>query len=118
MARKAKSKPVIMLVGVDCPPEADEAYTKWVDGKHIPEVMEFKGLKKATRFKLVDPEAEKQGYPTYLVIWEYEDEEDAKAYDASGHRPVVMEEFKKTFGNAGIQFKWRVHYQPMKTFEK
>ncbi len=118
MARKAKSKPVIMVVGVNCPPEADEAYGKWVNEKHIPEVMEFPGLKKATRYKIPDPAAVKAGYPNYLVIWEYEDEEAAKAYDASAHRTAVMEDFKKTLGNAGIQFKWRVHYEPIKTFEK
>ena len=111
--------PVVMIVGTQCPSETETEYNRWCNEKHIPEILRFKGLRKATRYELIDTEGERSAhYPKYLVIWEFESRQAAEAYEASPERAVAVEDFKESLGNKGIEIKWRAHYKPVRMFEK
>ena len=48
--------PVLMVMGTQCPPEIEEEFSNWYSNKHVPDILKFKGVKKAARYKIIRPE--------------------------------------------------------------
>ena len=71
---------VINVMGTQCPPETEERFRKWYIEKHIPELLQFKGLKGVTFYRNTKADGE---YPTYLAIYEFKDQQDFEAYNGN-----------------------------------
>ncbi len=113
----AKNELVIMILGTDPPPVMEEEWNKWYNEKHWPDVLKFKGFKKATRYKLIDdPEGGK--YPRYLAIYEMESKKAADDYDNSPIRKAAGADWSETWGKKGAQIIWRAHYAPIASWER
>ncbi len=121
-----ESGPVIMIVGTECPPESEEEFNNWYSEKHVPGVLKFKGAKKATRYKLAPirltdhklvPITEGE-YPKYLAIYEFENRQAAEAYNTSPEFAANVEDWVNNWAKRGAKLKWRVHYEPIKTWQK
>jgi hypothetical protein len=55
----------IMLVTVDIPPEHEEAWNRWYNEEHVPDILKCPGFKRVGRFKSV------QGNGTrYVTLYE------------------------------------------------
>lgn len=123
-----KNAPVVWLVATKCTPAVEEEFNKWYDGTHIPMVFESKPLKRVTRYKLApitenDPavlRASETEYPTYLTIYEFKDRQAFEAWYSSPQLAAARAEIKETWGDRIRMYetKWRVLYEPMKTWQR
>jgi heme-degrading monooxygenase HmoA len=107
-------KSVINVVGIQCKPEAEDAFNKWYDQVHIPLLFKFKGLKKATRYKAPYKE---EGYPTYFTVFEFEDLDAYQKYEKSPELAAARKEMDQTWKNGGWERMWRVQYEEMKVLK-
>jgi len=117
--------PAIMIVGTECPPDAEEEWNKWYSETHVPDVFKFKGVKKASRYKIRQPGgniASAAGesladYPSYLAIYEFENWQKLEAFYASPERDAAAKDWTDTWTDKGAKIKWRVFYEPIGTWQ-
>ena len=120
-------KPVIYEVIYQCKPEVEEEHNTWVDDTHIPMLLQFKGLKRLDRYKLVSeiqpyglynridaPE----GYSEYILILEFENWQDFEAYEASPERAAAIEEARTHDWHGLHEVKRRVQYELVKAWKR
>jgi len=112
----AKNK-VILINGNSCNPEVEERWQKWYLGTHIPMVLEFEGVKGATRYKITG-NTEGGKYPEYISVFQFDSLEDAEAYEKSPEYEAAIRDFEKTWKDKGHQRKWRVYYEEVANWEK
>jgi uncharacterized protein (TIGR02118 family) len=110
-----ETKPIIYLVASQCHPEDEEKFNTWYNEIHIPLLLKFGGIKKATRYKIVN---EAEEYPKYLAIYEFKSQKAYEAYTTSPERAAAMEDLEETWEERGFEIKWRVCYEPIKTWER
>ena len=60
---------VMLLTSVDIAPEAEDAFNRWYNEKHLPEVMSCPGFRSAARYQAT------LGEPRYIAIYELESED-------------------------------------------
>ena len=119
-----KPNSIINVLGVNCELDYEEKFNKWYNEIHVPMVMKFKGVKRVTRFKVIKPskqscvKATRGGYPNYLLISEFENEQVFEDYEASPELAEAMKETNETWANGGIERVWRVQYKGLKTWEQ
>ena len=114
---KMENKPVILIAGTQCTrAELDERFNKWYDEVHIPMLLKSEWLEGVTRYKLA-PLTEGD-YPRYMVVYEFKDIEAFKAWDSSEITEAAREERKQSWADEDFEIKWRVVYEPMKSWHK
>ena len=106
---------ILHLVAAQCSPEKEEKFNKWYNETHIPMLLKFPGLKKVTRYKQM---YEVEEYPNYLTVYQFESKEAFEAYQASPELAAALEESNETWKEGKFETKWRVQYQPLKTWER
>ena len=125
------NKPVILLAGTDCDPELDEQFNEWYNEDHIPKGLESEFLEGVTRYKMAfgtelteDARSAAANYPKYLAVYEFKNKE---AFDAWQKSDAVAETRKgrrarwgKTDGSGleGMEVKWKVVYEPLRSWHK
>ena len=121
---------VINIVGTICFPEKEERFNQWYNEKHVPTLMKFTGIKRATRYRLVSApkgaqgvnplsaETGKEGYPKYLAIYEFEDDEAFERYEGSPEAAAAREDWFSAKEEIAAEMLWRVQYESMKTWAK
>ncbi len=108
-----ENAPVLHIVGIHCQPQAEKKFLKWYDQVHVPLLLKFKGLKKATRYKILKPA---EAYPEYLAIFEFADKEAFEAYENSPELAAAVAEMHETWKEGGWDRMWRVQYEFVKTW--
>ena len=108
---KKKIMAVIHIVGTRCQAEVEDRFNKWYDEVHIPMLLKFKGLKKATRYKILKP---REDYPEYVAIYEFESREAFEDYEKSPEMSAAIAEMKETWKDGGWEMVWRVQYEQRK----
>jgi uncharacterized protein (TIGR02118 family) len=109
-------KPLIHVIATECRPEDEEKFNKWYDEIHIPMLFEFKGLKKAVRYKRV---YESGQYARYLAIYEFDSKKAFEDYENSPELAAASkEEHEETWKDSKYDMVWRVQYEPIKTWER
>ena len=111
-----RDKPVVFLVGTQCAPELEEKFNKWYDETHIPMLLKSKLLDEVTRYKLA-PDTEGE-YPTYLAIYEFKDRQAFETWQSSPEMAAAREERQQTWVEKDFEVKWRVVYEPLKTWHR
>lgn len=113
-----ETKHVINMVGFMCPAELDEEFNKSYDETHISLNMKFRGLIRATRYRLVRPSSDAivKEYPQYLTIYKFKDYSTFKTWDASPERAAARADFP-SWVERGVEMLWRVRYESIKTWE-
>ncbi len=118
--------PILMVVGTECPSEIEEEFSNWYSNKHVPDVLRFKGVKKATRYKILPPEqtiarstGETPGeYPPYVATYEFEDWKAVENYNHWPERQAILRDWNENWATKGAKIKWRIFYEAIKTWEK
>ncbi len=126
MAKAKAKQPVIMVMGTECPPEIAEEFSQWYSDKHITDILKFPGVKKAARYKiagaqkaLAPAKGESAGdYPQFLATYEYEDWKAVEDYNNWPERKAILEDWNKNWAPKGARIKWRIFYEPIKSWEK
>jgi len=62
-------------------PDREKAFNEWYNHEHVPDVMKFKGVVSARRFKAILPEDRFQ----YVAVYEFESEETLRRFLDSDH---------------------------------
>jgi uncharacterized protein (TIGR02118 family) len=106
---------VINVVGVSHRPDQIEKLNRWYTEKHVPDLMKFPGLKRATWLKALNPET---GSPMYLLISEFDSQEDYEAYEKSQELADSRKDAAQTWGKDLFQRIWRVQFKALKHWEK
>ena len=114
---------VIHMVGIHCRPDQEEKVNRWYNEQHIPDLMKFKGLKKATRYRLLYPGEIYPGYPEmkypgFLSVYEFDSKEDFDAYQASPELADCQPNVRETWADDPMERLWRVQYEEINTFEQ
>ena len=110
-----ETKPVINVIATQCQPEDEEKFNRWYDERHIPLLLKFKGLKEATRYKII---SETDEYPKYLTIYKFDSQKDYEEYQVSPEYAAAIEEMRESWGESGFELKWHVPYETMKTWKQ
>jgi uncharacterized protein (DUF1330 family) len=78
-------------------------------------LFKYQGMKKVTRYKILD---EKQEKPRYIAVYEYNTKEDLNALTASPEFKAAIEEMQETWKGQMFDIKWAVSCEPIKTWER
>jgi len=106
---------ILNIVSTECAPDVDEKFNKWYNEVHIPMIMKYKGVKKVTRYKVIEPG---QARPKYIAVYEYDNIEDLNGMMGSPEFKAVREEMEHTWKGGGFDLKWAVAGSPIKTWEQ
>ncbi|MFC1872572.1 hypothetical protein ACFLYV_02495 [Chloroflexota bacterium] len=111
-----KTNGIIHVLGLSCRPDQDEKFNKWYNEQHVPDLLKFNGLRRATRYKLVSEGKRYSGvaeakYPGYLAVYELGSKDSFEEYEASPEVAAAMVELRETWGNDPFERVWRVQFQ-------
>jgi antibiotic biosynthesis monooxygenase (ABM) superfamily enzyme len=109
----AKAK-ILNIVATECAPENDAKFNKWYNEVHIPMLMKYKGIKKVTRYRIIE---EKAARPRFLAIYEFDTKKDLDELSKSQAFRDAIAEMQETWKGQMFDIKWAVTGEPIKTFE-
>jgi uncharacterized protein (TIGR02118 family) len=104
---------ILNIVATECTAKNDAKFNKWYNEVHIPMLMKYKGIKKVTRYKIIDEKADK---PRYIAIYEYDTKGELNALTASPEFKAAIEEMQSTWKGEMFDIKWAVSCEPLKTW--
>jgi uncharacterized protein (TIGR02118 family) len=115
MAKKAR---ILNIVSTECAPEVDAQFNKWYNEVHVPMLFKYKGMKKVTRFRMIEEKDDKNKKPRYLAIYEYDSKEALDALAESPEFKAAIAEMQETWKGKMFDLKWAASYEPIKTWER
>ncbi len=107
--------PVIIILGIRCQPEVEKKFNKWYDQTHAPMLLECKALREIKHYKILKAD---EGYPNYLSIGVFDNQEALTTYINSPQRAAAIKEMEETWRGGGCEIVWRVQYEAIKTWRK
>ena len=116
----------INIIGIKCPPEAEDKFDKWYDGKHIPDMLKSKELRRVTRYRVTDAagtspsgiRGSESQYPRFVTIYEFKNRQAFEAWDRDPELMPDREEANRVTKEVGGELLWRVQYEFMRTWEQ
>ena len=108
-----EDKSILFIVATECLPEVEEKFNKWYDEIHVPMLLKIKGLTEVTRYKVVTATGE---YPKYMATYKFESPSAYEAFETGPELIAAREEIAETWKENKFEIKWRVAYEPMKTW--
>jgi antibiotic biosynthesis monooxygenase (ABM) superfamily enzyme len=106
---------VLNIVATECPLKNDAKFNKWYDEVHIPMLFKYRGMKKVTRYRMMEDNKDKA---RYLAIYEFDNIEALEAYLKSPEYAAAIKEMQTTWKGQMFDIKWATKYQPIKTWER
>lgn len=108
-------KKVINIRGMDCLPKVEDKFNKWYNEVHIPMLLKCKAIKAVTRLRRIGDDS---SYPKYLAVYEYDSQQGYETFGEGPELAAALEEMKASWpNNEGLDFKWRVQYETIKSWE-
>jgi hypothetical protein len=87
---------VLFVVKATIRKEREEAFNRWYNEEHVPQVLQFKGLVSARRYKALEGEDRYQ----YMAVYELQDEATYRRLMASDHMKTLRADYDAKFGSA------------------
>ena len=106
---------MLQIVATDCKPEDEEKFNKWYNEIHIPLLLKYPGMVKATRYKL---HGESPGQAKYLAIYEFKDSQAIDDFQQSNELADAITETNETWKEQMFDMQWVAMYEPVKIWEK
>ena len=106
---------IIQIVASESTPEKEAEFNTWYTDVHVPMLFEYKGIKKAARYRLVGGNNE---HAKFLAIYEFENEEAQEAFQESPEFAAAIEDFENTKEETGFTMKWAASYRLIKSWER
>ena len=106
---------LILIVANEPSIEREAEYNEWYSGKHIPMMFRFKGMKRASRYRL---SGENKDCSKYLAIYEFDSKEDLDAFPASPEFAEAVKDFDEKWKDGGFERKWGASYELIKSWER
>jgi antibiotic biosynthesis monooxygenase (ABM) superfamily enzyme len=109
------AKPRILnIVATECAAKNDARFNEWYNEVHIPLLMKYKGIKKVTRYKMLNGKTKK---PKYIAIYEFDTKQDLDGLPASREFKAAIEEMQETWKGETFDIKWAVSCEPLGSWE-
>ncbi len=105
---------VLQIVATSCKADMEDKFNQWYNDIHIPMLMKYDGLKKASRYQLM---GESNDHSKYLAFYEYENEKAQTDFSISPEFAAAMEEMQGSWKDGGIDVKWMANYKLIKAWE-
>jgi antibiotic biosynthesis monooxygenase (ABM) superfamily enzyme len=112
-ATMAKAR-VLNIVATECAVKNDARFNEWYNEVHIPLLMKYEGIKRVTRYKILD---EKKKKPRYIAIYEFDTKEDLNGLPTSSEFKAAIKEMQETWKDEMVDIKWAVSCEPIQTWE-
>jgi quinol monooxygenase YgiN len=109
------TKQAIHMVEVDCKPEVEIKYNKWYNEVHIPMILRYDGILRATRYQLLSGPP---GQARYLTIYEFKDQDAMESFPKSPEYTAVDEELKQTWKGKEFEVKLAAKFEMIGTWGK
>jgi hypothetical protein len=95
---------VLFVVKATITKDREEAFNRWYNEEHVPQVLQFKGLVSARRYRTLEGEDRYQ----YMAVYELQDEATYRRLMASEHFKGLRAEYDAHFG--GVSERARFAY--------
>lgn len=114
---------VIHMVGQSCRSDQEEKLTRWYEEVHIPQLLEFKGLRRAHTCQLLNegkqhPDYAERNYPKYLNFYEFDSLQAFEEYEKWIRSTPIGKDIRATWEKDPVERIWRVQYRIRKVLEK
>ncbi|MFQ5954503.1 MAG: DUF4286 family protein [Kiloniellales bacterium] len=86
---------VLFIVKATITPEQEEAFNRWYNTEHCPQLLRFRGAVSARRYKAIMGEDRHQ----YMAVYEFESEETFQRFLDSDHLVELKAEYDASFGS-------------------
>jgi heme-degrading monooxygenase HmoA len=106
---------VVLMVASDCEAAREDEFNKWYTGVHLPMFFKFEGLKKASRYRLRNENAD---CARYLAVYEFETELALAAFLESPAYKAAVEDFDRKWKTGGFIGKWAASYERLTLLER
>jgi len=106
---------IIQIVASQSTPDKEEEYNRWYTDVHVPMLFGYKGLKRASRYRLT---GENENQAKYLAIYEFDDEESMAGFSKSPEFAAAVEDFEAMKEMVGFDMKWAASYELVKTYSR
>jgi len=106
---------IILIVANEPAAGREDEYNEWYSGRHIPMMFRFRGLKKASRYRLSGEDKESS---KYLAIYEFDSKEDLESFPRSPEYAAAVKDFDEKWKGGGFERKWGAAYELIKTWDK
>ena len=110
-----ENKPVLFIAASECRSDVEEKYNKWYNEVHVPLVMKYEGIKRAARYRRL---GDNTNCTKYLTLYEYVSKEAADGWEKTAEFAEGMKELQETWKDGGLDLKWGIAYEQIKTWEK
>ena len=105
----------IMIAANECTSEVEDEYNRWYNEVHLPMFFEYKGLRKASRYKL---KGDIPGVSKYLAVYEFENEEDMKGFANSDAMKKAIADFDQKWKAGEFISNWHGSYELLTRLER
>ncbi len=75
-------------------PEREDAFNRWYDNEHCPQLLRYRGAVSARRYKRILGNGKYQ----YMAVYEFESRETLESFLESDHFAELIEEYERNFG--------------------
>jgi hypothetical protein len=106
---------ILLIVANEPSAEREAEYNEWYTEKHVPMMFRFKGMKKASRYRLSDENKESS---KYLAVYEFDSKEGLEAFPKSPEFAAAVKDFDEKWKDGGFERKWGASYELIKSWEK
>ena len=86
----------IFTVRATITPEQEEAFNRWYNGEHCPQLLRYRGAVSARRYKKILGDDAYQ----YMAVYEFESQETLERFLEGDHFDKLIEEYDFNFGEA------------------
>ncbi len=84
----------IFVVKATITAEQEDAFNRWYDAEHCPQLLRYRGAVGARRYKAIMGEDRFQ----YMTVYEFQDEATFREFHASDHFAGLKAEYDANFG--------------------
>ena len=86
----------LFMVRATIAPEREDAFNRWYDNEHCPQLLRYRGAVSARRYKRILGDGKYQ----YMAVYEFESQETLESFLESDHFAELIEEYDRNFGAA------------------
>ena len=106
---------ILNIVATEITKKNEARFNKWYNEVHIPMLMRYDGIKKVTRYKIIDEQGRKA---KYLAIYEFDTKETLTALTNSPEFKAAIAEMQGSWKGEMFDIKWAMSGEPIKTWIK
>ena len=106
---------IIQIVASESTPEKEAEFNKWYTEIHVPMLFEYKGVKRASRYRRLD---DNEKNAKFLAIYEFKSIKDMEAFPDSPEYADAIEDFENNKEVLGFKMKWASSYELIKSYER